>query len=616
MQIILLIYEYAIAVQWSVVKRKTRGNRNEPYAERLDRSYFDFDQDYYEQMPLLLNSLQENNYVDPTLDIIPTSRSNNRRNFKTSTIKPSFKYNSVRRTSPRPFFFEYRSPSPLPFSKTYGSKSWVERYRNEERLQNIRKVIKYLEKTINAKMGDMYTQTKPPSSSIAFTGLYVEPMIDKGKQIHKKAEIDLILEGSDRAHAFIKTHHQPDPLFNYKPNNPGEVNLLADAFLRFSPIPTPSIYDDITTNVPIYRTKHDRKCFGRQCKENINNIADMLNIPATTHTDMPLKNTKSFSVMLNLYPLKTTTSIVRSTEPTKSVKTNVNNVYFTTRKPNIQFRRKSIFPVRRYVFKERSRQLIQNKTKFDKNDDKHHEISTTNMLVHVNVYTPDLKLSPNNTKMTKEKENFTTTEPIMTTKKHYYTTEANVNPDEVEDYHMGSSGILPITTELPFIPTVTTFMPLLETATSSRENTWNTNIPDVVKFNAEDAKIPDQYIELKKLSSLTTEVSNIAEGNHNFQVKDQEISTLIVKLKNIDTNEEGTEVSTIVEEESSTTQTYVPQLNGHHRNTNQNLENLNSALDKENDRKRLSETSFTRFRKPYVEIRRNSDRKTTINYDD
>ncbi|KAJ0180171.1 hypothetical protein K1T71_004762 [Dendrolimus kikuchii] len=616
--IILLIYEYVIAVQWSVVQRKTRGNRNnEPYAERLDRSYFGFDQDYYEQMPLLLNSLQENNYVDPSLDIIPPSRNSNKKNLRTSTSKPSYKYNSVRRTSPRPFFFEYRSPSPLPFSKTYGSKSWVERYRNDERLQNIRKVIKYLEKTINAKMGDMYT--KPPSNSIAFTGLYVEPMMDKTKKVDNSAEIDLILEGSDKAHAFIKTKHQSDPLFNYKPDSPGEVNLLADAFLRFSPIPTPRLYDDITTNAPVYITKNYRRCFGKQCNENINNIADILNTDTTTHsyTDTSLKNTKSFSVMLNLYPFKTTTSSLKSTEPTKHTKSNLDNIYFTTRKPSIQFRRKSIFPVRRYVLKKKPRQLIQNKTKTENNVNENEDVSATKMLVHVNVYSPDSKIGQNNTNFFKESENLTTTGPAMTSEKHYYTTEANVNPDKVEDFHVGSSGILPVTTEIapfiPILPLLTTMPPILEPTKYLNENYWTTNTPDVVKFNEEDAKIPDHYIELKKLSSLTTEINNLTEIRRNFLENDKELSTLIVKLKNFVTTVETTEESTDIEEEEiSTTQTYVPQINGHYRNTNPNMRNAYIRTDNENNRKRRLEASVTDHRKPYVEIKR----KTTVNYDD
>ncbi|KAL4713630.1 hypothetical protein ACJJTC_017671 [Scirpophaga incertulas] len=232
--VILLIYEYAIAVESSLVQIKRRGNKKNimtnvtndtPVADRLDRSFFGFDQDYYEKMPLLVNAMQENNYVDSTYD-----------NSEPKIIKQasvisnvSFITSKLRRTSPRPFIFEYKSPTPLPFSKTFGSKSWIESYRNAQRLKNIQQVIKYLEKTINAKIGDMYTI--PDDKHIAFTGVYVEPSVHLNKE-SIQANTDLSYENSNRVNRY-RTNHKSDPLFKYKPDNPGEVNLLADDFCDF-----------------------------------------------------------------------------------------------------------------------------------------------------------------------------------------------------------------------------------------------------------------------------------------------------------------------------------------------------------------------------------------------
>lgn len=103
-----------------------------------------------------------------------------------------------------------------------------------------------------------------------------------------------------------------------------------------------------------------------------------------------------------------------------------------------------------------------------------------------------------------------------------------------------------------------------------------------------------------------------------------EPSTLIVKLKN---EISSTTAETIVSEENieeetnetTTVQTYVPQINGHYRSINQNSKILNNllAVKNENDRKKRLESTVTRLQKAtYVEMKRNNTNINTENNSD
>ncbi|CAH0699654.1 unnamed protein product [Spodoptera exigua] len=608
-KVILLIYEYAIAVEWSLVQNQQITNRSnatwkdQPFADRLDRSYFGLDQDYYERMPLLINALQESSYFDPTIETTGpfAKRRYNMTIIKPTTTKPTFKPSPVRRTSPRPFFFEYRSPTPLPFSKTYGSRSWIERYRNEERLKNIRQIIKYLETTINAKSGDLHS--KPSSTHIAFTGVYIEPMLEN-KGVGTDPKSDLQQESSENINQF-KSNHLADPLFNFKPESPGEVNLLADDFLRFAPIPTPSL--DTTHNYPMFRQIpfNKRNCLGNKCEHNFPSSIEI----KPTETP-PLSTTKSFSVMLNLFPIKK--------EPTTTVKS-LDNIYLTTSRPLIQFKRKSNVGFRR-IFTPYKRpkylsNLINKQNKIGKpKDNQNKETPTaegTQMIVHVKVYSPDEKNDLKN-------ETIRVHSTIPSTQTNPYTTKAPIelSTSQIEDHHVGSSGYIPVVEQKtePTLPKVTT-IPFFELTT---EHLWPAPT-EVFQFNAEDAKVPNQYLELERRNNNQPNIQ-ISRRNSGGDISDQEeLSTLIVKLKNEyvgTTTEAPTLQSTEKVDETTTEWTYVPQINGHYRNINQNLKKSDADLNAnpENNRKKRLEQSVSGYRTyvpMYVEIKRNHSQTPT-----
>uniref|UniRef100_A0A2H1X0T3 SFRICE_028699 n=1 Tax=Spodoptera frugiperda TaxID=7108 RepID=A0A2H1X0T3_SPOFR len=614
--VILLIYEYAIAVEWSLVQNKQITNRSDatwrdqPFADRLDRSYFGLDQDYYERMPLLINALQESSYFDPTIETTGpfAKRRYNMTIIKPTTTKPTFKPSLVRRTSPRPFFFEYRSPTPLPFSKTYGSRSWIERYRNEERLKNIRQIIKYLENTINAKSGDLHS--KPSSTHIAFTGVYIEPMLDH-KGVDTEPKSDLQQESSENINQF-KSNHLADPLFNFKPESPGEVNLLADDFLRFAPVPTPSL--DTTHKYPMFRQIpfNKRNCLGNKCEQNFPSSIEIKPTEAP-----PLSTTKSFSVMLNLFPIKK--------EPTTTVKS-LDSIYLTTSRPLIQFKRKSnVFRRRIFTPYKRPKYLSniinkQNKVvKPKENENKETPTAEgTQMIVHVKVYSPDEKTDLKNETI---KKHLT----IPSTQTNPYTTKAPIelSSSEIEDHHIGSSGYIPVeasSTE-PTLPKVTTILPFFEYTTEH----WPAPT-EVFQFNAEDAKVPNQYLELERRSSnrQNIQISRRNSGEEKEISDHEELSTLIVKLKNEyvrTTTEAPLLKSTEKVEETTTEWTYVPQINGHYRNINQNSKNGDTDFNAnpENNRKKRLEQSVSGYRTyvpMYVEIKRNHSQTPTSDSED
>lgn len=641
---ILLIYEYGIAIESSLVQRIRSNYTNDtPIADRLDRNFFGFDQDYFERMPLLVNAMQENSYVDSSMD---TSLDKNRTRYllpnytrptrqdhsKHITTTIDHRIPAIRRTSPRPFYFEYRSPTPMPFSKTYGSRSWVEGYRNTQRLRNLQQVIKYLEKTINAKFGDLYSL--PKTTQIEFSGVYVEPT---SKEEHKHSKttspvLDLAVDDSKKVES--RVNHQPDPLYIFKPETPGDVNLLADGFFRFSPIATHHniLKDREPINIPMFRSipLRKRNYVSKNTKSEENKIVNLLGSGEIRHPEAtPSDKSKSFSVLLNLFPLQSTNADFKKLEVTDKSPPALDKIYFTTSKPLVQFRRRSTTPIRRTTARIKRPRVLISKKLYSAPTVPEEKPIEPKMIVHVNVYPPaEIKSTTENNMYSTPLRpyRFATEIPILTS-------------TQVEDFHVGSSGIIPVEARvtpaspppISTLPTVTTMIPFFEIPSSSTEASITTNQPEVIKFSPEDAKVPDQYLRLAEWASTTPSMTR--RNSHDIEIKedsgketneedseDEETKTLITKLKKeIETaiNESNTAKSEQIKE-TTTFRTYVPQINGHYRSVNQNSKNVNSWLNgnAESNRKRRLEMSVTAFHKPtyvpqYVEIKRNNTKKVS-----
>ncbi|XP_052753725.1 uncharacterized protein LOC116413577 [Galleria mellonella] len=647
--VILLIYEYAIAVEWSLVQNRKSHRRSNntiivndtPVADRLDRSYFGFDQDYYERMPLLVNAMQENSYIDPSIDIPMQKRGKyidiSHTNPIITTNEPKHT-NSIRRTSPRPFIYEQRSPTPVPFSKTFRSKSWIESYRNAERLKNIQQIIRYLEKTINAKAGDMHGL--PPSTHIAFSGVYVEPYNhNENKGFDESSSIDLLLESSNNVET-IKSSQQSDPLFKYKPDRPGDVNLLADSYLRFIPTTAPkSLYNREYAKVPMFRpipVPSQKKPFDLLQASSVNNNLN----------NKSINKAKTFSVMLNLYPLIPSLdpkAKINNIDSVKTEKSTPNNIYFTTSRP--LFRRKSA--IRRTSVSNKRPRMFNDYKKLkykdvmfnskDKTTDNNDPEKNANMIVKVNIYHADK--AP---KLFEKQENDTQTNTKALNLNN--TVQRNFAPvtdmpmqlstTQVEDHHLGSSGIIPVenrSVPSPVLPIVTTMIPFFD-ITPASTNTWPTNSPEILKFSPEDAKIPDQYINIKTNYNPHSNIFKIGRRSFSENIasneKKSETRTLIIKLKNDSENvtEENTTQNKIKEEtttelsnDTTTKENQIKHINGHYRSkfiTKQWLDPNSEA-----NRKRRLQLFAKGFRRPnsnssYIEIDRSNNNSHESNLKD
>ncbi|XP_047527257.1 uncharacterized protein LOC125064326 [Vanessa atalanta] len=492
--IVLVIYEYMIAVETSFVQEKRSFNKTKyinkdlPIADRLDRSFFGFDQDYYERMPLLINALQDISHTDSETRI---SSQRKKQFSKSYTIKPRLTTvlnRFVRKTSPKPFIFEYRSPYPMPFTKVNTSPSnWMEQYRNAQRLKNLHDVVKYLERTLNAKFGDIYVPTR---AQIALSEMYVGPVETKEINVKQKTV----------THNSPQSNHYTDPLHIFRPNNPGEVNLLADGF-RFAPTFV-SKFNEQNTEIK-HPDASKQSCVGTKCLTFNKNIPKRVELSSAEEV--------------------------------------LNQIYITTSKPLFKFKRKSTVPSR-----------------------------------------------------------------------------------HIEDYHMGSSGVIPVEYGRPPIYSVVTpIIPLSELFMSTTE-TITTIPPDIIQFSPEDAKVPDHYFNIRKsdIDEVTeTEINNWNDSESTVISNDEfEPNTLIVKLRNMieatskeNTADENstTESSETRDEENTytTIETYVPQINGHYRDVkHKSLISLLQESSEKYRKKRIENLLTTRnptYVPMYVEIKRN-----------
>ncbi|XP_032511537.2 uncharacterized protein LOC116765992 [Danaus plexippus] len=605
--VVLLIYEYMIVVETNLVQIKRRINLNHsntdhPVADKLDRSNFGFDQDYYEKMPLLVNGLQENSYIEPTVEL-PVAVLKSDRKAKIIYIRPTAarkvnKFNEnkfIRRTSPRPFDFEYRSPYPQPFAKSNGHpKNWVERYRNAERLRNLHDVIKYLEKTLNAKFGDMYL---PSKAQVAFSGVFMSPTNSEDGTNAPSGD----LKPASSMDVEVRSNHKSDPLYMFRPDNPGDVNLLADGF-KFSPTIFSTLNRKNSLNLASKSlSAPPTKCFGIECNKGYRNVYKNVYLEnadeSKTNTEKSGNEPKSFSVMLNLMPLPTMDSSSTKFNNEKE------KIYLTTPKPWFYFKRKTIFPVRRTFLRGERPKYITGKqgNYYEPLSKRNENIPEVNVKFNIFSTTTDKKTRNDQGDVDKAPlSTITSTEPSVTEFK--YTNDGEMlNSSHVEDYHVGSSGIIPIELRptLMTYPINTPMTPLTSSVASTE--TVFTNSPEIFKFSPEDARIPDHYqnkqnsdvIEYDEPRDVQTESNNV--GLTESENKDIVRQTLAIKLRNVVETTTETQTSedniynynsetTTGNEIETTTGTYVPQINGHYRDMKRKM--LATILQENSERYR------------------------------
>nr|XP_034824252.1 uncharacterized protein LOC117982077 [Maniola hyperantus] len=611
--IVLLIYEYMIVVETNAVQKRTAPNKirfvgkDKPIAERLDRSHFGFDQDYYERMPLLVNALQEVSYIDPVGEAsVSRSRKRHysRNRYKSSTTTADNRF--IRRTSPRPFIFEYRSPYPMPFSKTQGTpRSWVEHYRNAQRLKNLHDVVKYLEKTLNAKFGDVYLPTR---AQIAFSGVYVPPTENKNRDSYLPINDNVPQESQNYN---VKSNHNSDPLYTFRPDSPGDINLLADGF-KFAPSAFSSQNNLKGNSVKhVFRTVTERNmlqnCRNVDCSSDHLSFANKAELESSQELDI-----QKYDNGPKLVDIKV--NVISSPKPSteNTLNRNIDKIYITSPRPIFQFRRKSTVPFRRSIYTHNRPNIFVEKRK------------------NITITT-----SKQPEKIEDDQAEETTVRSTIQNyvKLDYMTDYPTLNYSHVEDYHVGSSGVIPVEsrTITPIYPINMPIVPITE-GSMYRTTTYP---PEIIKFSPEDAKVPDHYLNLRKSDlSTVTENQNIHNWDYSENTEkyaeDVETETLIIKLKNmIETTttedvfeeKENSEIDETYDSlETTTSGTYVPQINGHHRHMN--YKSLTTLLRENSERyrkKRIENLITTRtiqnntYVPMYVEIKRN---RSTFDYEE
>ncbi|XP_076618902.1 uncharacterized protein LOC143340609 [Colletes latitarsis] len=177
---------------------------------------------------------------------------------------------------PTPFHWELKTPQPTSFKRLKYPQ--LSQYRYPQSSRNIQDIIKYL--TNDAEI---------PNRGIKFTGVYVNP-----KKYDFSPEIGEMMSNSDRSEEEESSYSfNEDPLYQYKPKHPADVNLLAPSNFRFSPT-------GFHRYSPYYDTYGRPVNYMKQPSSDVESQYD----PAPYASNYQKKRKpKPFSVMLDIYPI-------------------------------------------------------------------------------------------------------------------------------------------------------------------------------------------------------------------------------------------------------------------------------------------------------------------------
>ncbi|CAG5042611.1 unnamed protein product [Parnassius apollo] len=548
--------------------------------------------------------MAENVYAKTLTETIPLKQYKIQNETRYETQKPTNVYKSVRKASPRPFQFEYKSSTPYPFRKILGTRNWLESYRNAQRMKNLQEIMVYLGKTFgkNAKVGDLHTI--PTQTHIAFSRIHIKPQNSESTTniFSNLNKVDL--------------RRQFDPLFTFKPDNPGDVNLLAEDFLRFSPVFINKAAEEQSPRAHFrYETTLNRN---KKCEKSNNNVEISNEFENINRIDFK-----------NQYSFRSTTfdsksydsSKIESQQPINTSSEIFKKIYITTLRPTIQFKTRSTMPVIDSNFRHQSLHMTPEKGKEKTNvisKPKMASITDDKIRVHANVFP---------TKIASKNDEISKSEVTASRNQRYDEVLRMYNASEVEDYHAESFGIISVTTPRT-LPQATSMTSFFDSTVLLPEHTWPTHSPDIIKFSREDAKVPDQYLTMKISEDTTTATSifttQYIKDNVEYNDKNDDIvaSTLIIKLvNNVDSTTQSykKEKSNRTYEYKVNKNTYVPQINGHYRNMEHNTRRLMELLKENSEKYRIKRLkSLTTVRTPtyvpmYVEIKRNHTKQHNEN---
>ncbi|GAB1859428.1 hypothetical protein CAJAP_00507 [Camponotus japonicus] len=218
-------------------------------------------------------------------------------------------------TRPMPFHWELKTPHPTSFKRPRYPQ--LSQYRYPQSSRNIQDIIKYLTNNVEV-----------PNRGIKFTGVYMNP-----KKYDLTPTVGEMISNSDKFESeetspySIKSQHNNDPFYQYKPKHPADVNLLATSNVRFSPtgVHRYSPYYDPLYPRPMY--SYNKPIITEPQYESINSYS--------TNTYTKNRKPKPFSVMLDIYPI---TDIMEQNKKTSWARPQGSTDNYDSRRP-LQYNR-------------------------------------------------------------------------------------------------------------------------------------------------------------------------------------------------------------------------------------------------------------------------------------
>lgn len=225
-----------------------------------------------------------------------------------------------------PFHFEYKTPIPSSFKRPKYPQ--LSQYRYPQSSNNIQDIIKYLTK-------DKENQNR----GIKFSGVYVNP-----KKFDFYPEVGEMMSNSDRSEeenpAPYSFSLNTDPLYQYKPKNPSDVNLLATSNLRYELVLnftftqlksfflfhrfSPSVFHRHNPGYSDAYYQRPPSHFNTQLSSPSESQYDNYGSHTTSNLGKKRKP-KPFSVMLDIYPIPDTVDLNRKSSRPRSGPNNQQN---------------------------------------------------------------------------------------------------------------------------------------------------------------------------------------------------------------------------------------------------------------------------------------------------
>lgn len=266
--------------------------------------------------PSFLNKPSGDNYTRRGDNMISDSHLMNDSNLQSSATKRMDVLAGGTRNS-HPFGHEYKSPIPMPFQNNPEDFPRMKKDQSVQ-IKNLEQIVRL----ISQKMFEDGVMNLNKKRRVKFSGVYYNPhkLNDEtqtaGHQDSGDKDIGVVeLDPLDRVSSVNGHAYNTDPLFQYKPVELGDINLLAEHEFRFSP----SLAQNRVRKKAYHRTRCPPESYQRIVKPKSNNSglflqsstdkgrhgseAAFYNSHFSYGKPKQPKKKRPFSVQLDVYPV-------------------------------------------------------------------------------------------------------------------------------------------------------------------------------------------------------------------------------------------------------------------------------------------------------------------------